>query len=140
MSDNLVGIFLFATLIVGAMLFVIIMLTRKRGGNLNVAQYQSHWLRIESSLKKGEEATYPMAILNADTLLDRALKERGVSGNTMGERMKSAQAMWSNADHVWGAHKVRNKIAHEHDVHITYEVAARSLVAFKQALKDVGAI
>ena len=81
-----------------------------------------------------------MAILNADKLLDQALRQRGFKGETMGERMKSAQNVWSNANHVWTAHKVRNRIAHESGVKVDYDITRRALVAFKQALKDVGAI
>jgi hypothetical protein len=78
--------------------------------------------------------------MNADKLLDQALRERHFKGTTMGERMKSAHTVWRNANHVWGAHKIRNQLAHETGHEITYETAARSLAAFKQALKDLGAI
>ena len=76
----------------------------------------------------------------ADKLLDHALKERGAKGETMGERMKTLQTTWSNANAVWGAHKLRNQVAHEPDVQLSYDLARRALASFKQALKDVGAI
>ena len=89
---------------------------------------------------KGEESSYHLAILNADKLLDQALRQRGFKGETMGERMRSARQIWSNATAVWTAHKLRNQIAHEPEVKISYDQARRSLSAFKQSLKDVGAI
>ena len=58
----------------------------------------------------------------------------------MGERMKSARDVWSNANNVWAAHKLRNRIAHETDVKVGYDNARRALAAYKQALKDVRAI
>ena len=58
----------------------------------------------------------------------------------MGERMKSANKVWKNANHVWGAHKIRNQLAHEVNANVTYDITLRSLSAFKQALKDLGAI
>ena len=133
------GILLLAILIIGAAVLVVITVTGRTGKNLDVAKYQRRWLEIESSLKRDEPATHVTTILSADKLVDMALRERGFKGETMGERMKSANAEWKNADHVWGAHKVRNKLAHEPDAHVTYEIAARSLVAFKQALRDLGA-
>lgn len=139
MDSGAIGVFLIATLIVGGMLFAVILLTRKQS-RLNVQKYQSRWLQIEAGLKKNEPSSYAMAILNADKLVGLALEEKGFSGKTMGERMKAAQSTWTNADHIWGAHKVRNKIAHEPDVFINYEIAARSLAAFKQALRDLEAI
>jgi hypothetical protein len=79
-------------------------------------------------------------VLNADKLLDQALRERGVKGETMGERMKTARESWSNANGVWTAHKLRNQIAHESEVQVSYDDARRALANFKQALKDIGAI
>jgi hypothetical protein len=35
--------------------------------------------------------------------------------------MKSAQKVWKNANHVWGAHKVRNQLAHEVNADISYD-------------------
>lgn len=134
-------IFLFAAIfIIAALLFAIIGLTRKGGGHLNVEKYRSKWLAIEQSLSKDRIETAHLAILNADKLVDKALKERGFGGNTMGERMKAAHSTWSRRDVIWEAHKLRNRIAHESDVTISYDQARRALAGFKLALKDLGAI
>lgn len=139
MSGSVV-LFLVSILIIAAMLMTVILLTRRKGAALNVQRYQSRWLAIESSLRRDNHASYHLAVLNADKLVDQALRESGYSGSTMGERMKSADGAWSNSNHIWSAHKLRNKIAHEPDVEVGYELAARSLAAFKQALKDLGAV
>lgn len=133
-------IFLVAALIVGVMFFVILLLTKKPDKQLSRDKYQARWLKIENSLRRDNDASHTLAILNADKLLDMALRERKFKGQTMGERMKAAKAEWSNANHIWSAHKIRNKIAHEPDVHVSYEIALRTLGAFKQGLKDLGAI
>jgi transposase len=91
-------------------------------------------------LKRDEESSYHLCILNADKLLDQAMRERGIKGETMGERMKTIRTVWSNPNGVWTAHKLRNQVAHEPDVRIGYDDARRALSSFKQALKDVGAI
>ena len=127
-------------LIIGALLIIVIMLTKKGAVHLDVDKYRSRWLAIENQLKRDEESSYHLCILNADKLLDQALRERGVRGETMGERMKAARDTWSNANAVWMAHKLRNQVAHEPDVRISYDDTRRALVAFKQALRDVGAI
>ena len=137
---DMILFFLIAVLLIAGILFAIMMLTKKSTRSLNVEKYQTRWLAIESSLQKDQPASYHLAIINADKLVDHALREKGYSGNTMGERMKSANSVWKNPDHIWGAHKIRNRIAHEADVQITFEIAARSLVAYKQALKELGAI
>jgi len=134
-------IILFASvLIIGGLLFAVITFSKKGSSSLDVERYRVKWLSIEHQLKQDEVSSYHLSVLNADKLLDQALKDRGVKGNTMGERMKTVQQSWSNANAVWGAHKLRNQIAHESDVTVTYDGARRALAGFKQALKDVGAI
>lgn len=133
-------IFLFAAIIIiGVVLFAVITLGKK-GGGLDVEQYRSRWLSIEQSVVKDSEPTYHMAVMNADKLVDQALRESGVKGQTMGDRMKFARDRWSHRDALWAAHKLRNQIAHEPDVRINYDTTRRALAGFKRALKDLGAI
>lgn len=132
--------FLAAIFVFGAILFAVISLTKRGPKNLDVEKYRSRWMTIEQQLKRDEISTYHMCVLSADSLLDHALKERGIAGETMGERMKAMKKQWSNANNVWSAHKLRNQIAHEPDVKLSYDNARRALQSFKQALKDVGAI
>lgn len=141
MDQTLTIIFFFAAILIfGGLLFAIIALTRKGPRGLDVEKYRSRWLTIEQQLKRDEVSSYSMCVLNADKLLDQALQEKGVQGATMAERMKRLQAKWTHANNVWTAHKLRNQIAHEPDVRLDYDGARRALSAFKQALKDVGAI
>jgi hypothetical protein len=133
----LIMIAIFLVAVVGV---VYLVFTRKSSPKLNIEKYQTKWLAVENSVSRNNSASWQLAIFNADKLVDLALKERRFAGQTMGERMKSAEKVWSNANHIWGAHKIRNRLAHETDVHLTYETTLRALTAFKQALKDLGAI
>ena len=107
---------------------------------LDQDKYRSKWMSIETRLKRDDENSHTVCIYDADKLLDQALRDRGLSGKTMAERMKQCQGKWTNGNGVWAAHKLRNKLAHEPDVKIDYERARQALVAFKQGLKDIGAI
>lgn len=138
--DTSIIFFFAAILIVAGMLFAVITFTKKGGTQLDVDKYRLKWLKIEQQLKRDEPSSYHMTVLEADKLLDLALRERGIKGETMGERMKNEKDTWSNRNAVWTAHKLRNQIAHESDVMVSYEDARRALASFKQALKDVGAI
>jgi len=132
--------FLAAILIFGAILFAVVMLTKRGPKHLDVEKYRTRWMAIEQQLKRDEAMSYSMCVLNADTLLDQAMRDKGVPGATMGERLKQLQKSWSNANNVWTAHKLRNQIAHESNVRLDYDGTRRALASFKQALKDVGAI
>lgn len=129
-----------AVLIIAALIVAIIVLTKKGGVVLDVEKYRSRWMTIEQSLARDNESSHQLAVMNADKLLDTALRERGVKGQTMGERMKTYKESWTNRNALWDAHKLRNRIAHESDVRVSYDQARRALAGFKQALKDVGAI
>jgi len=138
--DGTLLAFMIGIVVIGVLLIIVITLTKKGPRQLDVEKYRKKWLAIEAQLKRDEPSSYHLTVLNADKLLDQALRERNVRGETMGERMKTAKDTWSNANAVWSAHKLRNQIAHESDVQVGYDDARRALAGFKQALKDVGAI
>lgn len=141
MDQTLSMILLFAAILVfGGLLFAVIALTKKGPKQLDVEKYRCKWLEIERQLKRDDAGSYSLSVLNADKLLGQALQDRSIAGNTMADRMKVLQKTWSNADAVWSAHKLRNRIAHDTDVRVDYDSARRALAAFKQALKDVGAV
>ena len=140
--DDSVTIILFfsAILIFGGLLFAIISFTKNSNRTLDQDKFRTRWMRLESQLQRDNEASYTVCIFEADKLLDQALRERGLNGKTMADRMKQYQGKWTNGNGVWAAHKLRNKLAHENDVRVDYERTRQALGAFKQGLKDVGAI
>lgn len=141
MDQNVSLIFFFAAILIfGGLLFVFISLTRRSPRQLDVDKYRSRWMAIETSLKRDDENSYTLSVINADKLLDQALRERGFAGKTMADRMKQCQGKWTNGNGVWAAHKLRNRLVHETDARVDYERTRQALVAFKQGLKDVGAI
>ncbi|MBR2754131.1 hypothetical protein IKD82_03175 [Candidatus Saccharibacteria bacterium] len=138
--DGGVVTFILAILIVAVLVFVAILLTGKRGYRFNMESYQTKFLEIENKLKQDNPASFAMTIINGDKLLDKALVEMGISGKTMGDRLKKAGSRFTNLNAVWRAHKLRNAIAHESDIEISYKQASNALTVYKQALKDLGAI
>ena len=138
--DGGVLAFVLAILIVAVLIFVAILLTGRRAHHFNVEQYQARMLAVENKLRKDNPATYAISIINADKLLDKALTEMGVPGKTMGERLKKIPNKFTDIDGVWRAHKLRNALAHEPDIEVSWRQASNALVIYKQALKDLGAL
>ena len=137
---NLALIFsLVAVLILGSVLFAFMTFGRKKT-SLNIELYRKKWLEIENLLSRADENTYHIAIIRADSLLDMALKELGYSGKTMAERLVSSKNLYSHNNALWAAHKLRNKIVHEHDTALSYKLTLQALSAFKRALKEIGAV
>lgn len=126
-------------ILAGIVLWVIFHLSRHTN-QLDIEKYRRRWLEIEGIPKKNDQKSCQFAIIEADKLLDIAMKEIGIKGDTMGERLKTAKARWSNQNAVWAAHKLRNQIVHEVDVKVSYDTTRRALASFKKALRDIGAI
>lgn len=128
-----------AVVIIGIILLVIISITKRGPRHLDTVKYQERWLSITSSVGN-DPASMQLAILNADKLLDMALQERGASGNTLGERLKNNPTLFKDLNAVWTAHKLRNRIAHEHNMQIDKPTVQTALRSFKAALTDLGAL
>jgi len=140
MSSNLTTWFILAAVLIFAVVGVLYLVFARKTPKLNVARFQTQWLAIENNFSKKNPASWQVAIFDADKLVDKALRESRYKGNTMGERMKSAGRVWTNANHIWGAHKIRNRLAHDTNAKLSHDIARRALAAYKQALKDLGAI
>lgn len=125
--------------IIGIGLLIVMSLTRRGGRGLDQEKYRSRWLTITQDIGD-TPSSWQFAIMNADKLLDSALRDRGVAGSTLGERLKNAKPYLSNIDGVWRAHKLRNRIAHDESVTVGKRQANEAMKVFKRALIDVGAL
>lgn len=134
------GPFIIAVLIVAVMVLIAMLFTKKRQYRFNVEVYQTKFLKIENGLNKNNSATFMKTVIDGDKLLDKAMMEMGVPGKTMGDRLKHSKDKFTDINAVWRAHKLRNALAHEDDLEITYRQAVTALAIYKQALKDIGAI
>lgn len=106
---------------------------------LDIDTYESHFQTARGHLSEGN-AGRQLAVVHADKLLDRAMKELGFKGDTMGVRLKLSRSRFSDINGIWEAHKLRNRIAHETDVSISHEQAERALEQLRRGLKDLGAL
>ena len=138
MNDHVVTL---GALIAGAALIALVILASrlaKRPPKMDQARYRSKWQELQKLLK--DQATWPLAIIDADKLLDDALKAHKYKGKTMGERLVSAQRDIQANDDVWFGHKLRNRLVHEHDVKLKERDIKEALLGIRHALKDLGAL
>lgn len=114
-----------------------------KGHTLDKAFVKSKWLEIEASFAVAGASHMKSAVMEADKLVDYVLKAKGISGQTMGERLKGAKKYfphYADYDNLWFAHKVRNNIAHEAGHDLSSAEARRALEYYKKTLKILGAI
>jgi hypothetical protein len=100
---------------------------------------QESWKKIQEHFYRGGESDLKVAILEADKLLNDVLREAGVMGTQLGDRLKKATAQQiPNLNELWQAHKLRNQIAHEPNFKLKRDLAERGLDIYKAALKNLG--
>lgn len=124
----------------GVLIMIVISLAvlLQRPRRLDVNYFAKKWQELQKLCVDG--ATWPLAIINADKLLDEALKKRHYKGKTMGERLVGAQRVIRDNDAVWYAHKLRNRLVHESSTKLKKSNVQEALLGVRQALRDLGAI
>lgn len=76
------------------------------------------------------------AVMDADKLLDYALTSYGLKGN-LGTKLKKSGHLFKDINGVWAAHKIRNNLAHKINYHVNQKTYKKTMLAFKQAFKDL---
>jgi hypothetical protein len=128
----------FAIICVALMILGLMMFTKNRIRKLDVVKYTKRWKELQKNC--ATRKTWPLAIIEADNLLDDALKALNYKGKTTGERMVAAQHQLTSNDTVWFAHKLRNRIVHEDVRKIKKQEVLEALAGFREALRDLGAL
>lgn len=127
----------FGLVVVVALAFKLLGFPKRKG--LDAAKFMQQWQAIDTQSRDGASGRQ-LAIVNADKLLDAAMRDLGYKGQTMGERLKGHRSSFSDIDGIWQAHKLRNRIAHETSVTVSDNEARRALGQLRRGLKDLGAL
>ncbi len=118
---------------------IIGVIARKAPKKINKVKYVIKWRDLQKLCAHSE--TWSDAILKADSLLDEVLKKRRKTGSSMGERLVEAQHTFTNNDAVWVSHKLANNIRkYGDDKKLNEKNVKDSLIAYRQALRDLGAL
>ncbi|HTK60325.1 MAG TPA: hypothetical protein VL283_03945 [Candidatus Baltobacteraceae bacterium] len=96
---------------------------------------KARWDEIERMAAAGGEMNLKMAVMEADKLLDHALKAMAIPGMTLGERLKFAAYKFPKIRNVWNAHRLRNQLAHESSYYLDPSFARKAVRDFKDALQ-----
>lgn len=111
---------------------------RKPQKKLDNTNYEKRWKELQKNC--ATRKTWPKAIVEADNLLDEALKARRFKGKTTGERLVAAQHELTANEEVWFAHKLRTTIVEEDVRRLKKQDIFDALQGFRQALKDLEAL
>jgi len=91
------------------------------------------WHYILTLVESSNESDWRVAILEADSMLEEVLKDRGFSGTTASELLEGAkESGYLTIQDAWDAHLVRNQIAHEGSDFALSQVEARRVIRMYQ--------
>lgn len=110
-----------------------------RVGGIDRGLVSSRWQTIDQ-MSRTDGSGLKNAVSEADKLLDYVLKQSGVPGDTMGDRLKASGQRFSDLNSIWRAHKLRNALAHEIGFDLVPSQAREALGDFERGLKDLGAL
>lgn len=99
------------------------------------------WRQVRARIASTNPADWNLAVIQADAVFDSVLKDMGLAGETMGERLQLLDvAKLNSLNDVWEAHKMRNRIAHETDLALSHEEASRAVSLFEKGLRELAYI
>ena len=97
------------------------------------------WRHVTVHFAQGDENSLKVAVIEADNLLDEALRLAGYRGVNLGERLKKiTSAELPLIDEIWEAHKIRNRLAHESGFRLDRATAERALEVYQKVFQDLG--
>ncbi len=96
------------------------------------------WEHIKELSDDTSASAWREAIIEADILLDETLTRAGYSGDSVSEKLKSADRInFSSLQDAWEAHKVRNQIAHEGSAFdLTESLARRTIARYESVFRE----
>lgn len=98
------------------------------------------WKEIEKLMAADSALSWKMAVIEADKLMDSALKRAFMRGENMGERLRFAASRHPKIRKVWEAHILRNDLVHETDRRLSKSEAEGALALFREGLKILGVL
>ena len=95
------------------------------------------WERIMDLVNTETSSEWKVAVIEADKLLEEMINYLPIQGENLGDKMKKIdRSDFLTLDDAWEAHKVRNRIAHEHGYEISQHEARRVIGLFKKVFDE----
>lgn len=115
---------------------------KKRKVNITISDRQGilkRRLELESNLASNDLFVLKQTVMDADKLVDYTLKLYGFMGETFADRLRNAEKIIDPYvyDLIWKGHKVRNKIAHEHNLNLSPDELKQAVNNLLEYIKHV---
>jgi len=96
------------------------------------------WKRVVEHVTSDNPSDWRLSILEADILLGEVLEKAGYRGESIGEKLKTAERSdFGTIDQAWEAHKMRNTIAHEGSSYPLNQGEAKRIISlFEEVFRE----
>ena len=119
-------------------------LTRKPKSELKTLRLdfiQSRWKKIMQRKKEGNLDSLRIAIIEADALVDDVLKQKGVPGEHMADRLSNLDISdLPSIEKLWAAHRLRNDLVHTSGFFVAPDDAVLTLDNYRIFLTELGVL
>ena len=113
----------------------------KRVFTVRDAVFKERWQKIQEKIATGSPDSLKVAIIDADKLADDVLKQSGLEGEHMADRLeKLFPQELRTLDKLWRAHRLRNNLVHNPGFEIDAREAKTALRNYEAFLKEVKAL
>jgi hypothetical protein len=107
----------------------------------NTANFAAHWAGIEEKAREGKAQSLMLAVISADNLVDSALKQMGLPGEHMADRLQHfTYDDFNQIEDLWRAHKLRNELVHTPGFELKKEEAEEMLRVYESFLRTIRAL
>ncbi|MGC9611098.1 MAG: hypothetical protein ABSE68_02670 [Minisyncoccia bacterium] len=122
-------------------------LKRKKNGTeevksvFDVQRYEKHWEEIIKKSPSSPPQSFTLAIVAADNLVGDALKDMGLEGEHIADRLEKLNPREiKTLNSLWRAHRVRNDLVHTTGFEIKESEAKEVLEIYASFLRELGAL
>jgi len=99
---------------------------------------KGRWNKIIKTIQANSPEALKVAIIEADKLVDDALKQLGFEGETMADRLNTVSVDdVKSLERLWRAHRVRNNLVHTPGFEVSPEITKDVLSNYETFLKEI---
>ncbi len=100
------------------------------------------WHYILTLIGSPNESDWRVAVIEADTMLEETLRNKGFEGDTVNELLEGARSSgYATVQSAWDAHLVRNRIAHDGSEYPLSQVEGRRVIKMYQNMfEELGVV
>jgi hypothetical protein len=92
------------------------------------------WHYILTLIESPNESDWRVGIIEADTMLDEVLTDKGIIGDTLSDKLEQARSNgYAHIQNAWDAHLIRNQIAHTGSEFPLSQVEGRRVIRLFQS-------